>query len=81
MSGRDQGRRGAKAQTGHGRKKKKVQGVDADCGYWHILEVYQVFVHRVYVSVILRRTILNRTYGAHENLYISLFLPTHIRSY
>ena len=30
----------------------------------------------VYIYILLRRAILNRTYGAHKNLYISLFLLT-----
>ena len=28
------------------------------------------------IDTLLRGTILNRTHGIHQNLYISLFLPT-----
>ena len=37
----------------------------------------EIFVpFRIYLFVLIRGTILNRTYGTHKNQYISLFLPT-----
>ena len=37
---------------------------------------YPIYLFMILLTLLLRWTLVNRTYGGHKNLYIYLFLPT-----
>ena len=53
----------------------RMGGRDFATSYFRTWYHLSTKTHTRYL-VLLRGTILNRTYGAHKNLYISLFLTT-----